>query len=252
MKVETLHELRVVVERAVRPLRASLARKRKIREELLAHLTSIFDEEIARLGDERAAADQAKRRFGDAAELSPQIDASIPKSDRIGAFMERIALYRKGESPFAHGARIAFWAAGYFAVMNLTLPPLLWQQGREREIGIMEVTLLTAGLCLGSIAFAMTLLGHGVRNTLFPAVGVRSFWRGSACLLASSIVVPISGFFVIWAAAGDLLQAYVFSRSLWWCIFAVPLVLTTVVWLCAQEAKADAEWAGLAIDESNV
>ena len=34
----TLKELKIVVEQAVRPVRATMARKRRIREELLIHL----------------------------------------------------------------------------------------------------------------------------------------------------------------------------------------------------------------------
>ena len=40
-----LRELKIVVERAVRPVRATIARKRRMREELLAHLMAIFEEE---------------------------------------------------------------------------------------------------------------------------------------------------------------------------------------------------------------
>ncbi len=42
----TLKELKVVVERAVQPIRATMARKRQMREELLAHLVSVFEQEI--------------------------------------------------------------------------------------------------------------------------------------------------------------------------------------------------------------
>ncbi len=47
-----LQELKRVVEQAVRPVRATMARKRRMREELLAHLTAIFEEEAGKLGDE--------------------------------------------------------------------------------------------------------------------------------------------------------------------------------------------------------
>ena len=55
MNDSTLTELKVVVERAVRPLQASLAQKRRMREELLGHLLSTFEEEAAKVGDEQAA-----------------------------------------------------------------------------------------------------------------------------------------------------------------------------------------------------
>ena len=73
MNDQVLNELKIVVERAVRPVQATFARKRKMREELLAHLVSIFEEEAGRQGDERAALERAEERFGDLRELSKQL-----------------------------------------------------------------------------------------------------------------------------------------------------------------------------------
>jgi len=94
MSDATQKELKIVVERAVRPVRATIARKRKIREELLAHLVSIFEEEMQRAGDEQAALDQAKQRFGNVRELSEQIQGAIPRRDWFSYFTERIFLFR--------------------------------------------------------------------------------------------------------------------------------------------------------------
>ena len=55
MNESTLTELKIIVERAVRPVRASTSRKRKMREELLAHVSGVFEEEEAKLGDGQAA-----------------------------------------------------------------------------------------------------------------------------------------------------------------------------------------------------
>jgi len=77
-----LHQLRILVERAVRPVRATMVRKRRMREELLAHLTAIFEEEAARLGDEQAALERAAERFGDPAELAAELQQSAPGSRR--------------------------------------------------------------------------------------------------------------------------------------------------------------------------
>ena len=54
MNESTLTQLKIIVERAVRPVRASTSRKRKMREELLAHVSGVFEEEAA----------QARRRTG--------------------------------------------------------------------------------------------------------------------------------------------------------------------------------------------
>jgi len=41
--------LKTIVERAVRPVRASASRKRRMREELLTHVVGVFEEERAQL-----------------------------------------------------------------------------------------------------------------------------------------------------------------------------------------------------------
>jgi hypothetical protein len=97
MNDAALKELKTVVERAVRPVRATFARKRGMREELLAHLVSIFEEEVETIGDEQVALGETKKRFGDPPELSAQLQASVPRRDRLRSVLERLG-YQSGES----------------------------------------------------------------------------------------------------------------------------------------------------------
>jgi hypothetical protein len=85
-----LKELKVVVERAVRPVRATMARKRQMREELLAHLVSAFEQAIEKHGDETLALKEATSRFGDPVELSVQLQDSIPWWNRLLLFSEKV------------------------------------------------------------------------------------------------------------------------------------------------------------------
>ena len=64
MNESTLTQLKILVERAVRPVRASTRRKRKMREELLAHVTAVFTEESIKSADEGTALEQTALRFG--------------------------------------------------------------------------------------------------------------------------------------------------------------------------------------------
>ncbi len=73
-----------IVERAVRPVQASTARKRKMREELLAHLTEIFEEELASTRNPAAALDAAAKRFGDPSELAGELSSALPWMERVG------------------------------------------------------------------------------------------------------------------------------------------------------------------------
>src|SRR5207302_2784555 len=88
MNESDLTRLKIIVERAVRPVRASTSRKRKMREELLAHVSGVFEEESAKLGDDHAALERTALRFGNPTEVTSQLQESVPASDNIRRFWE--------------------------------------------------------------------------------------------------------------------------------------------------------------------
>jgi hypothetical protein len=97
------HRLRLrqmqTIERVVRPLHAGVKRKRRMREELLAHLTAICEEEQQGVAvDELAALDAAVRRFGDPAELARDLQRSLPRSERFDYLFERWLGWRAPET----------------------------------------------------------------------------------------------------------------------------------------------------------
>jgi hypothetical protein len=59
-----------------------------MREELLAHVVGVFEEERARLGDDRAAVERTALRFGNPAEVTSQLQESVPARDTIRRFFE--------------------------------------------------------------------------------------------------------------------------------------------------------------------
>jgi hypothetical protein len=83
-----LKELKIVVEQAVWPVRATMARKRRMREELLAHLSAIYEEESAKLSNDQTALDQAKQRFGDIAALVNELQDAVPLWNRLAWLSE--------------------------------------------------------------------------------------------------------------------------------------------------------------------
>ncbi len=60
-----------------------------MQEELLAHAADVFDEEFARLGDERAALKEACDRFGFGDELGFKLQECIPWLERLILISER-------------------------------------------------------------------------------------------------------------------------------------------------------------------
>lgn len=125
-----LQELKRVVEQAVRPVRATIARKRRMREELLAHLTAIFEEEAGKLGDARAALNQAKRRFGDPRELTGQLQQAVPRWDRCRAILEQMG-WRPGESTWHLAGRhflvmLVIYGVALLVALPLTFALYAW------------------------------------------------------------------------------------------------------------------------------
>jgi len=147
MNDATLTELKVVVERAVRPVRATMARKHRMREELLAHLVATFEEEAKHRADEQAALEQAKRRFGDPRGLTTQLQQAVPRWDRYRSILENMG-YRTTES--------AWHLAGkHFVVLLLIY--LLWVPtwtlvfGKLPNMELAEVRYLVAFVLVGAV-----------------------------------------------------------------------------------------------------
>jgi hypothetical protein len=245
MNESTLTRLKVIVERAVRPVRASTARKRKMREELLAHVVGVFEEE-AKLGDERAALARTQERFGQAAELTGQLQASVPPSDRFERSAENF-LGGSGQSALRLAARFA--AAGGVLVSVLLVIMILIHvlRGQGSEwLTVARVPSLLAPLWSAFIAFCGTLLIHGMWQALYGPAG-RSWLRAGLVAVAAWLLVPVSSFALCLAFMADI------QKSLWEVVpllpygVVAPVALVAVTYLVRSEFRDDREWTRLDI-----
>ncbi|WP_020470407.1 hypothetical protein [Zavarzinella formosa] len=118
MNDTTRIQLKTIVERAVRPVRASSSRKQKMREELLAHVSGVYEEESAKPGGDQAALERTALRFGNPAEVTNQLEESVPVGDGLLQFWEG----RPGESKW-RGAFRFIWvgAAVCLALLGIAL-----------------------------------------------------------------------------------------------------------------------------------
>jgi len=78
-----VRQLKAQVERVVHPVRASVGRKMKMREELLGHLTTSYEEGLANGLKEEEAIRRALERFGEPAVLRAELQASVPVVEGI-------------------------------------------------------------------------------------------------------------------------------------------------------------------------
>lgn len=79
-----MKELRVHVERIVRPIRAGVLRKNRMREELLGHLKIAFEEERLSARTDEEAVQRAAERLGDPDALREDLQRSVPWYERLG------------------------------------------------------------------------------------------------------------------------------------------------------------------------
>jgi len=237
----------VVVERAVRPVRAGMARRRRMREELLAHLTAIFEEELQRLGDEQAALDQAAERFGDPKELSEQLDAGVPAWHRLRHHTEQFRL-RPGESPMRFVRKcVLFSFVAYPAVLLMALP--LWLiRGRAGEFGLL--LRIFGVLCVISfgMSLAMEFLTVGMRQALRPAECGGSRKRLGLYSLLTVLFFPALAFVFYWGITGDLAGSLAHMRFTWLFAPAAPLLFILLARHTSPDQRSEDQWAELRIE----
>ncbi|MBN2024369.1 MAG: hypothetical protein JW809_16420 [Pirellulales bacterium] len=201
-----LKELKIVVERAVRPVRATMTRKRRMREELLAHLVAIFEQEIEKRGDGQVALEQAKRRFGDPRELTGQLQEAVPRWDRRRSVLENMNC-REGESAWHLAARHFLVMLTIYSLPMLPLAAML-AVGRLPGFGPLETqSLLARAFLLGipTVALVNVFLSLGSASLLDRIGPVLCSKRWGRILLALLCVLLLPCLVVPLVAGAALL-----------------------------------------------
>lgn len=224
MNESSLTQLKIIVERAVRPVRASTHRKRKIREELLAHVSGVFEDEMARLGDERPALARAALRFGNPAEVTGQLQESVLASDGIRRFWEG----PPGESTIRVAFRLA-WVSGTLAVLSFVVALCAVRSIRALPLealimclgGIVALLVYLSGLAFLTDWMEKALYGPTGRSRLKAALVAAGSWLFTMlwCAGLTWRIWPtepnyLSGIlFAVWLTPAALLFPYALARS---------------------------------------
>lgn len=241
-------EFKIVVERTVRPVRASRARKHRMRQDLLQHLQSAFDEEQRQGLDEPQALARTLERFGATDELSTDLQRAVPWNDWLAFRLEALAANRPGESLVHRAARFALLMFATMAVaLFVVLPPILLLQGRQREMQQTWFLGVVICLTLALLTFVFTLLAHAMRRAVFLDQQ-RSLSRAVLVAVASSIVAPVVAFGAYWLLSGDVhlsLDAAITRTAI--AMIAAPIGLILFARATADELRTDAEWAALQV-----
>jgi hypothetical protein len=261
-----MKELMVVVERAVRPVRAGARRKDRMREELLAHLTSIYEEELARLGDERAAREEAIRRFGESAALTRGLQESLTRRDRLTYFVERWNGWRAQESAARHAFRLAVTLLVLLVAFTLAMVATWLTERLVKQRGVQQLPLMLLsfaallGIGTGAV-FLLGLLYFKMRDALCGGPGVsRSLLKASAygalfslvvlALVLGMLLVPCATVRAIAGPGSVDLGLCLEILWPWWYVLALvsPLLPGLYGRMHGPTEIRHAEWAGLDLE----
>jgi ATP-dependent Clp protease ATP-binding subunit ClpC len=193
-------DLMKAVERAVRPVRASIVRKRKMREELFAHLTAIYEQELARLHDPASALEEATRRFGEPRELTDELQAALPHHERISYFMERWVRYRAPESAARYSLRLAGYAFVVLAaILGLVTGGVFLRYGWIADVQTLARVLGAVVLLTPPAQFIVTLTYIKMRDALWGAFGSRK--SPARVLMFAVLIAAIAELYLMGVAA---------------------------------------------------
>jgi len=255
MNESTLLKLKVIVERAVRPVEATIYRKRKMREELLAHVTGVFEDELPRCGDEASALIQVEKRFGDPSELARKLQETVPTIDRVEFLVSRLIAPRDGESALRRAIRFGIISIASFLCLTLPLTVfviLFW--AKPAMLGKSLLGICFASLACGAMIFLATLHSNSLQNTLFN-VSRRSLIKGGGGLILASCLIPIVLPLVCAVAVSPFMSVadcgvfgFTFLKEIWSLIILIPLASVIVAKLISDEKRYVHEWAKLEID----
>jgi len=257
-----MKELKVCVEKAVRPVRAMNRRKDAMREELYGHLTKIFEQELANLGEQQAAVEAAIRRFGEPAELTRELQQTVPWPETficcpIGPlkFLDRLSvvpevLRKKDESADRYSVRMMSRFFGvFFVAVGLPLAWLMYIA--DPRIGLTIGLIHALPAILAWITFLFPGLGVAVHDVFYQCrSGSRPSLRRIIRSARSSLVLLGIGLVLLLILERYHLYQQVHLYILMGLPLLCPWVLGIGSWLAARDIRRYDQWGRLDIVEA--
>jgi hypothetical protein len=250
-----LTQLKTIVERAVRPVTASRRRKRQMREELLAHLTAVFDEERATCDVETTALQRARQRFGDPRELTEELEKTVTRWNRAAVFFERMdGDLQPNDSQRRIVVKLAWMTLATFCATQLGLLPSLLTRGKALALGTTVYTAVIVSLFMGVFSYGLFVGSNQIRRAFYgdatPHTGRPPSWRRAMPFLVGSLAFfPALGFSIYWVLVGDMAASLHNFRVACWFAPLAPLMLIEYARKMAAEENYKHEWADLKVDD---
>ncbi len=245
------HDLKIYVERAVRPVVAENSTKIKMREELFAHVQDVYEQELKRLGDQQAAVARTVERMGEPAELTAELQSSISRLERFEAHYNAWFARRAGETRLRHALRLSLLHLFFISlligvVMLARLPEIVQWTAQGRFLVGFSVSYV---LLFSAIGVVFVFLGGAFRDQWEAGfAGARSVVVCLGILTVASLSVLASGWGVTYAVTFDVESAWS-TLSKWWLLSAMTgPAFIAITYLSVAERRRSREWLSLEID----
>lgn len=269
-----MEQLRVHVERIVRPIRAGVGRKNKMREELLAHLTQKAEGLMAGGGGEAAACAEAIEQLGEPAALRAELQKTVPALERL-AYMRLPAVRvfdawfekKATETPLRYAlVRTFYIALGIGAVLtvmlvvrSLGLLPDSHRRMKPLSYCAVVMTLTYASAILGSFVSYYLADATRLRRILSRETAVSAWLKSGGlclfmCMNVALMLAPIILFMSMVHPEDVVVLGTVFGGALGRRILlGAALFLLTLFGFCGVAMKFEhkqwARWGSLRIDD---
>jgi hypothetical protein len=240
-----------VVERAVRPARVSTLRKRKIREELLAHLSAIYDQEYAVLNDSNAALAAAAKRFGDEAELTRELEHALPWHERLSYLTERFVAYRAPES----AARFSFRMAVHtflvlFTILSVVAFSVFLSFGWIENVKTLARVMAALVVLTPPAQFIVWLTYIKMRDAMWGVFGSRKSMTRALLLDLVIAATMITYILAVAAAAGVGLTSLTAGNPWIWFAAVFAIMALALARLSGPAEIRDTLWALLDVESA--
>ncbi len=253
-------QLMTHVEKCVRPVRATNTRKDRMRRELLAHITEVYERESSHIVEPSEAAARAVQRFGDPAVIRGELQSSVPTVERflcrpIAPDLQDRFARRPGETAWQQTLRRAAVAglACFAAFVVLTPLPAVeaWAAGNPVDARLLKkCSLLVFMALVGSLgSYAAQLISYW---KLSAAVEYGRFSQRSLAVSLAATAGASCFLMLILAACNWTNRVTVFDPTSPWLLGGILLGSAIVFEAVSQLGVVDfirnEEWESLQLD----
>jgi len=242
-----MNELKIFVERCVRPVILEESGKLRMRRELYAHASEAYAQESARTEDTQVALERTLERMGDPKQLTSELQDSIGTLDRWTGHIDAL-MHRPDKMPLW---RYALRVTCYFGspIVAVLLLLLCWRIVTE-SLALSEWRFLGA---MGVFWLFNLFVLSAIYGKVFDVLE-QERWTGKRTLLTALLAVVTAGDVLVGGSLFTLLASgsVDFSRQVlpYWGILAGlgAVAMVVVSWLSVVELRGLKEWRELEIE----